>query len=288
MNVLARISARVAVGEQGFTLIEVLISALMMALIIGAASALFVTGNDSSLSSQRQSQVISVADQQIEAIRELVKTDGFAELAMQSAPAALPGSIPNTSLASTNKADPSSFAAAKSGCGASNDEYDIAANYNNTSEGVGGAPVNPGNATISGVPGWSGCDAGNEPLVILNSSLGFVKAQQTVTIGSDTAVVDTFVTDTYLGCNAVGSIACPTVSNGTVQTGTCTFPTVASPASTLCSDARRVTVAVVLDDHGRSNIGPFAPVYVSTIFGNPTPANEPTSSIGITLGAQLG
>jgi hypothetical protein len=137
------------------------------------------------------------------------------------------------------------------------------------------------------VTNWSGCDTGYEPLVILNSSLGFVPAQQTVSVGSDTAVVDTYVTDTYIGCNTVGSTACPTVSSGTVQSG-CTFPTVASPSSTLCSDARRVTVAVVLNDHGRFNIGPSAPVYVSTVFANPTPTNEPSSPIGITLGAQLG
>jgi prepilin-type N-terminal cleavage/methylation domain-containing protein len=280
--------ARAAADEQGFTLIEVLVSALMLALIIGAASSLFVTGNDSSIYAQRESQLISVADQQIEAIRSQVKTLGFAALAMQSAPAALPSWVPNTSVSSTNPADPSSFAAAVTGCGAGNEEFKIEANYNNTAEGIGGQPPNPASPATSGVTGWSGCDAGAEPLVILNSSLGFVPAQQTVTVGTDTAVVDTYVTDTYVGCNTVGSTACPTVSSGTVQSATCSFPTVVSPSSTVCSDARRVTVAVVLGDHGRATIGPFAPVYVSTVFTNPSPANEPTTSIGLTLGAQLG
>ena len=286
----ARTTSRSAAAEHGFTIIEVLMAALMLALIVGAASTLFVTGNDSSIAAQRESQLISVADQQIETIRQEVKTDGFAELAMQTTPSALPGSIPNTSPFSTVKADPSSFALAKSGCGGSSEEYEIEANYDNTADpnSISGQPENPQSTSSSGVTSWSGCDSGAEPLEILNSSLGFVKPQQTVTVGTDTAVVDTYVTDTYVGCNTVGSTACPTVSNGTLQSSACTFPSTSSPASTLCSDARRVIVAVVLDDHGRLNIGPSAPVYVSSIFTNPTPANEPTSTIGITLGVQLG
>ena len=263
----------------------------MLVLIVSAASVLFVNGSNTSVASQRESQVISVADQQIEMIREEVKTEGFAELAMQGTPAALPSSIPNTSPFATLKADPNSFVATGlSGCGASNEGYDVEANYDNTAEGISGQPENPGNTSISGVTSWSACGSGIEPLVILNSSLGFVAPQQTVSVGTDTAVVDTYVTDTYVGCNTVGTTtSCPTVSTATgVQTGTCTFPTTTTPASTLCSDARRVIVAVVLNDHGRLDTGPSAPVYVSTIFTNPVPANEPSNSIGLTLGAQLG
>ena len=47
-------------------------------------------------------------------------------------------------------------------------------------------------------------------------------------------------------------------------------------------------VAVVLDDHGRNDIGPSGPVYVSSVFTNPTPSNEPTSSIGFTVGGRIG
>ena len=52
-----------------------------LVLIVSAASVLFVNGSNTSVASQRESQVISVADQQIEMIREEVKTEGFAELA---------------------------------------------------------------------------------------------------------------------------------------------------------------------------------------------------------------
>jgi prepilin-type N-terminal cleavage/methylation domain-containing protein len=289
-----RMPARVLAAEQGFTLIEVMMAAVMLALVVSAAAALFVTGSDNSVAAERQSQLISVADQQIETIRQEVKTKGFAQLAMQTTPSALPSTIPNTSAFATLKADPNAFAVAKSGCGgaSSNEEYNIEANYDNTADanGVSGQPENPSNTSISGVTSWSGCDAGSEPLEIIPStSLAFVVPQQTVTVGTDTAIVDTYVTDTYVGCSTVGSTACPSVNgSGTLQSNTCTFPTVSTPGSTLCADARRVIVAVVLNDHGRYTLGPSAPVYVSTVFTNPTPANEPTSSIGITLGAQLG
>lgn len=294
MTVRSRILARGMAEEDGVTLIEVMMAAVILVLIVSAATVLFVHGNDNAVASERQSELISVADQQIENIRQLVKTNGFAALAMQTTPSALPTSIPNTSVSSTLKADPNAFAVAKTGCGASNEEYNIESNYDNTADpnSISGQPENPSNTSISDLTSWSGCDVGSEPLEIISStnpSIAFVQPQQTVTVGTDTAVVDTYVTDTYVGCNTIGSTACPTVnSSGTLQSGTCTFPSVLSPSSTLCSDARRVIVAVVLDDHGTFTAGPSAPVYVSTVFTNPTPTNQPTGSIGITLGVHIG
>ncbi len=71
--------------------------------------------------------------------------------------------------------------------------------------------------------------------------------QQTdVAVGSDTATVDTYVTDSYVGCNSsLGS--CPSTTSGSV-TG-CSWPT-STTSSTTCADARRVVVAVVMDNHG--------------------------------------
>jgi len=280
-----------ATSEHGFTLIEVLVSILILAFVISAASALFIESNDSSLAVERQSQLISVADQQIEAIREEVKTYGFSALAMNAAPSSLPSTIPNTSPFATVKADPSSFAVARTGCGGSNEEYYIEANYDNTADGLSGQPEDPANTSVSDLTPWSGCDTGTEPLEIIPStSLAFVTPQQTITVGTDTAVVDTFVTDTYVPCASGGTVTCPTLTSGTVQSSSCTFPTTSSASSTLCTDARRVIVAVVLDDHGEQVLGPSSPVYVSTIFTNPTPTNDApaNSSLGLTLGAQLG
>lgn len=276
---------RVRASEDGFTLIEVLMAALILVFVISAATVMFADGNDTSVASQRESQLIGVADQQIEAIRQKVKTEGFNELAMNTTPSNLPSAYAYTSYASTIDTDPNTFAVAKSGCGASNEEYKIEANYDNTAEG---APVDPQNTSQSASLPWSSCDSGAEPLEIVPStSLAFVTPQQTVSVGTDTAIIDTYVTDTYVGCNNNFS-GCPATTSGSIGCGSANFPTVASPSSTTCSDARRVIVAVVMNRHGRYNIGPSAPVYVSAVFTNPTPSNEPTNSLGINLGVQLG
>ena len=40
-------------------------------------------------------------------------------------------------------------------------------------------------------------------------------------------------------------------------------------------------------DH-RAEIGPNAPVYVSTVFTNPDPSNSPDNPAGVTLGLNIG
>ncbi len=242
--------------DAGFTMIEVVVAAFCVALIIGASATLFVTGNNTSLASQRQSAVIAVADQQIEQIRQAVKTNGFSALAMSAAPAA--GSsvtLPYSGApgAAVTRTDPNYFATTKTGCGASNAELTIEANYDNTNEGT----------ATSNEPTFSGCDAGAEPLII--QSGGIVTPSQSVSVGSETATVDSFVTQTNLGCNtSLGSGGCS-------------------------NDARRVVVAVKLNQiNTSSGAGPAAPTYISTIFTNPIPTNAPNSSVGITLGLGIG
>jgi prepilin-type N-terminal cleavage/methylation domain-containing protein len=266
-------------GQDGFTIVEVLIAVLILTFVIAASSALFVHGSDESLSAQRQSELISVADQQIETIRQEVKTDGFDQLAMSAVPAS--GSGATLSFDSNTPLDPNNFVSSAGGCGASNEGYDIESNYDDTSQGP-----------ASGVFPWASCaDTGSavaEPLEVLSG--GFVTPQQTsIAVGSDTATVDTYVTDTYIGCNtSLGS--CPVTSSGTVSG--CTWPS-GTTASTTCADARRVIVAVVLNNHGyssegRADVGPNSPVYVSTVFTNPEPSNSPSNPAGVTLGVQIG
>jgi prepilin-type N-terminal cleavage/methylation domain-containing protein len=276
-------------SDAGFTLIEVIVAAAIAVIVIGASALLFVAGNNGSLSSQRQSELIAVADQQIENIRQLVKTKGFDALAMSGQPAALPSSISNVAYSSTSPVDPNSFVATATGCGGSGGkELLIEANYDNTSEGV---PVNPQGSGTQGLLPWSNCTSSSaqvgEPLEIISG--GFVTPQQNnVAVGSDTATVDTYVTDTYVGCNSGGFGGCPSTSGGVVGcNSSSTWPT-STTTSTTCADARRVTVAVVMNDHGRNDIGPNTPVYISTVFANPSPSNEPTTSIGLTLGLNIG
>jgi type II secretory pathway pseudopilin PulG len=260
--------------EQGFTMIEVIVAAFCLALIVAAVATLFVTGNRSSLAGQRQAALIAVADQQIEKIRDQVKTLGFDALAMGSAPSA--ASSATLSSDANVQVDPNYFALSSAGCGASNEGYAIETNYDNTSEGA-----------ASGTPSWSGCtNAGFsviEPLEILSG--GFVSPQQTnVAVGTETATVDTYVTDTYVGCtSSLGG--CPTVSGNSVSG--CTFP-MTTAASTECADARRVIVAVVPAPSAHQDAAQNSPVYISTIFTNPSPSNTPTNPLGINLGASIG
>ncbi|HEV3054889.1 MAG TPA: prepilin-type N-terminal cleavage/methylation domain-containing protein [Solirubrobacteraceae bacterium] len=260
--------------EDGFTMIEVIVAAFCLGLIIVAVATLFVTGNRSSLAGERQAALIAVADQQIEFIRSEVKTKGFDALAMSSAP--------TTAASSTLSSDanvqlnPDYFAPASSGCGPSNQGYAIETNYDNTTEG---APT--------GTPTWSGCTNASfsviEPLEILTG--GFVPpGPTTVTVGSETATVDTYVTDSYVGCTSTLG-GCPTLSSNSVSG--CTFPT-ATTSSTTCADARRVIVAVVPNASARQGAAQNSPVYISTVFTNPTPSNMPTNSIGLTLGDSIG
>ena len=266
----------------------------MMAIIVGAAAALMFHGSDASVTTQRQSQMISIADQQIDNIRQEVKTQGFNKLAMSGQPAALPGTITNSSYSSTLSADPYTFVKSATGCGSSSEELLIESNFNNTAEGI---PLNPANTSLGSLLPWVNCtNTGTltgtgaqigEPLEILSN--GFVTSQQTMTVGLDTFVVDAYVTDTYVGCNSTAFGNCPTTSSGSVSCAS--WPS--TTGSTTCGDARRVIVAVILKQpgysgHARYDFGPTSPIYESTTFTNPSPSNEPTSSIGFTVGGSIG
>jgi type II secretory pathway pseudopilin PulG len=168
--------------EDGMTLIEVIVAALLLALTAGALADLFATGNQSALGTQRQSQLLQVADQQIEQLHSQVKTKGFSALALTSAPSAA-GSV------TSDPTNPNVFVRSSSGCGTGNVGLLIETNYNFTTEGL-----------LSGIDSYSGCPSGAEPLVV--SASGFVSPTPTsVSVGSGTANVYTYVTQTDVGCN---------------------------------------------------------------------------------------
>jgi type II secretory pathway pseudopilin PulG len=241
--------------QEGDSLIEVLVAAFIGILVIGALAFSFVSGNDASLAAQRQDELVAAAQQQMQSIHALVKGQGFGALALSALPS--PASAANVRYDAATPLDPRSFVTS---CGAT-PAYQIENNYDDTSEGL-----------VSSLPVISPCtSAGIEPLI----TGGQVAPQPApVTEGSMTVDLYDFVTQTSVGCNsALGDGSC-------------------------AGDARRVIVAAV--DAGaasrcasssaanRCAIGAFAPVYLTTIFTNPTPSNAPNSSVGITLGAQLG
>jgi type II secretory pathway pseudopilin PulG len=238
--------------EEGFLMIEVVVATLCLALLVAAIATLFVTGNRGSLAGQRESALVGVAQRQIETIRDKLKANGnFSSLAMSAAPAA--GSTATLSGNANVHTDPNYFVTSKSTCGTSGAELAIEANYDNSSQGT----------STGSEPQFSGCDSGYEPLI--EASGGIVTPSQTVTVGTGTATVDSYVTQTNVGCNS------------SLGSGSCT------------NDARRVTVAVAYtNSSGRLNTAPNSPLWISTIFTNPTPSNAPNSSIGITLGLSIG
>jgi prepilin-type N-terminal cleavage/methylation domain-containing protein len=68
-----------------------------------------------------------------------------------------------------------------------------------------------------------------------------------------------------------------------------TVPCLTSLGSCAADDVRRVVVAVVLDNAtGTKSVGTNAPVYLSTIFSDPIPTNQPSSASGLRLGLNIG
>src|SRR5437660_4822892 len=148
---------RAAAGEDGLSLIEVVVAALMLALVGATAAAFFVTGNDNAVASQRQSQLLGLLGQQMQVLRQDVKTLGFNKLAMSGSPSALPSGFPSTSYASTINADPGALVASASGCGSSNQELLLQANDDNTAEGIPSSYSAGGTPSTIPLAAWAGC-----------------------------------------------------------------------------------------------------------------------------------
>lgn len=226
--------------ERGFTLVEVCVAMLVMLLVIGGMATTFIQNSDSALAGQRQAQLLGVAQQQIEKIRNTVSRYGFSALALTAKPAA-----PSDATLPTSPTDPNDYIKNWSSASPS---YLIEVNYNQSTSGqTSTAPAN------------------GEPLAI-DTTYGHLAPKVTgVSAGSGTATVYTFVTQASVPCN-------------TAILGGCA-----------AADARRVTVAVLLDNATSSkSIGPNTPVYMSTVFSNPIPSNQPSSAIGLRLGLNIG
>ena len=312
-------SRQLGADERGFTLIEVIVAALILVIAFTALAAVFINGQNESSAAVEQSQLVNVVDQQIEQVRAQVNNSNFDALGLAAAPTVAAqfalGGTPTT-VESTYE-DPDAFGFTSSSSTAC---FDVNQDYDNA-QAANFATETPPQFTQ-----WSNCSTYGEPVVLLGSSAMIrqgtlsmgasvdpnggtlpngVATQPCPTGGSGTTYspcfaefnstyvnVYTFVTDTYVGCGtgttttASGS-GCPTVSptSGVVQAGTCTFPT-SSAASTPCADSRRVTVAAYpVQVH--QGLGRLTPVYISTIFSNPEPTTTSDSSIGLTLSGSL-
>jgi prepilin-type N-terminal cleavage/methylation domain-containing protein len=278
--------------NDGFTLIEVMVAALILVLGATALAVVLINGQAQASGDVQESQLISAADAKIEQIRAGVQAGGFNALALATAPTAAGNAAGTIRLTWAN---PNSFVQNSSGCGPSNEYFEIESNYD------GGTTANPPTDFMQ----WQNCGTDGEPLEVLSggsvtSGSGGACSETyltncTVTIGSSTATVYTFVTDTYIPCDTTNTNnVCPSLNAAGTQITGCVasanFPTTTG-ASTLCADARRVTVVLVptatTPAAGAKSLQRITPVYLSAVFTSATPNSGSTTPAGITVGVGL-
>ena len=73
--------------QDGFTMIEVIVGILLVTLVVAALSAMLVKASSSSLASQRQANLVEVAQAQIDKVHQIVSQYGFTALALNAYPA---------------------------------------------------------------------------------------------------------------------------------------------------------------------------------------------------------
>jgi len=147
---------RRAAGESGLTLIEVMITLLISLIVVGASADLFVQSNTSALANGRQVTLLSIAQSQIEKVRQAVSQNGFGALAMTS--------IPTKAGLDSDPSNPTDFITSDLL------HWEVEENYQS-----------PGTVLVT------------EPLV-QSASGAVTPIQPNVTVGSTTATVYTFVT----------------------------------------------------------------------------------------------
>lgn len=158
-------------------MIEVIVAILLVTVAVTAVGNLFINANDSSLASQRQVNLLEVAQSQIESVRQTVKQQGFPALALNAYPA-----NPTDAVLPTDPSDPNDFLVANGTAAAS---YRIEQNFNLTSLGqISIAPTN------------------GEPLEVDTTNGRIAPKTTGVAAGSSTATVWTYVTKATVGCVA--------------------------------------------------------------------------------------
>jgi type II secretory pathway pseudopilin PulG len=251
-------------GTDGFTLVEVLVSMMMVVIVFSALAVLFATANDSSLASQRQESRLLIVQQQIEKVRTVVLQYGFAALALSTNPSA-----PSDSPLPANPTDPNDFI---TGSGTTSEAFLVESNYNGTSAGV-----------IAGTP------ATGEPLMapVTGVSGGQISPVQCTDVSTGTTYPDPLTGGTYPACSGV-------VPSGDPYAMVSTYVTQASTAGcntlltgSCAGDVRRVIVAVVFHNTAyggtRKNLGPNTPTYSTTVFSNPVASNQTAQASGLRI-----
>jgi type II secretory pathway component PulJ len=247
-------------AQEGFSLVEALVGAMISVLVAGAVAMGLVESNDSALATQRQTQLVSVLQARIEWVHQLLTQDysslGFASIALSSNPEkgkdkTLPQdpSDPNDFILhhnESNKTEPGKKAW---------EGFLIEKNYNNTEQGViSGSSASEGeqldiDATNGKIPA--------ENFVDLATEKTYSTKTEAAASGHPYAVVNTYVT---LAAADVAEVS-----------GGCN--TTAGTGST-AEDARRVIVAARYHPAGEGVLADSTPQYDTTLLTNPMPSNQ--------------
>jgi type II secretory pathway pseudopilin PulG len=164
-------------GEEGFTIVEVVVAILIIGLMMGATVSLLSSGSKSSLANQRQVTALSVAQQQIEQIHQIVHQYGFNAVAVNGSVSSY---TPRDSTVPADPANPNDYVQTSSS------SFQVMPNYHDAT----GTPL------------------ATEPLLFSTTSGQITPISTSVTAGNTTATVWRYVTQRTETCNAALTGSC--------------------------------------------------------------------------------
>jgi type II secretory pathway pseudopilin PulG len=233
-------------------MIELVVAMFVVIVVIGALALMFFESNDSAFSSQREVSQLTVLQQQMERIRQIVKEYGFGALALTSAPG-----VATDSPLPANPTNPDDFV----GGSACAQTFHVQSNYNSTSESFpSGTTIadNPEPLLVNGCTVSGATVSGGQLAPVQYVDLATGASSSTAPASDPYDTVYTFVTaTTTAGCN-------------TNLSGSC------------ANDVRRVILAVQ-PVRVASDIGPAYPTYSTTVFGNPVASNQTAAASGLQI-----
>ena len=245
-------------------MVEVLIGAVLAALVVSAIAVGMASNSDSALSTQRQAQLLAVLQNRMENIRQLFSenytTSGFSSLALSANPTkGEDASLPKSPADPNDFITPyvSGYNTATSG---TTEGFLIEKNYNATSEGT-----IDGGSTLTETLQVDTTNGRIAPVVYVDLTTGTsYSSAASVPSGHTYAIVNTYITISKV-MTSTSSTSCSTTSG----------------TSSNASDARRVTVAARLSSAtAHKNLGARTPQYASTLIANPIPSNQCQGSAG--------
>jgi hypothetical protein len=171
-------------GEGGFSVAEIVIAAAVAIVALLAVAAMLSKGLFNSMGHQRQAAGLTIAQREIEDVRDIVARYGFDALAMASSPGTPPGgTLP------ANPDDPDAFV---TNYGTPSVAFKVMESFHDTTRGVAG-----------------GTPADGEPLIIGGTAgypvAGRVDPVSTATSGGVTATVHRYVTMRTETCLTAGA-----------------------------------------------------------------------------------